>query len=76
MKNISLKLQEKILSETEFVLEHLAISRNKYFNEAIAFYNKLQKRRLLAEKLERESALIRENSLEILKEFEDLEDEI
>lgn len=34
------------------------------------------KRTLLAEALKKESRLVREDSLSVLKEFEDLEDEI
>ena len=75
MKSISLKLQERILLETESLLKHLSTSRNKYINEAIEFYNQHQKRRLIEEQLAKESKLISEDSLDILHEFEQLEDE-
>jgi hypothetical protein len=61
MKSISLKLREEMLRETDELLERLDTSRNKYINEAIAFYNRYQKRRLLAEQLERESRLVWED---------------
>ena len=51
-------------------------SRNTYFNEAVAFYNRYQKRQMLAKLLAEESKLVDEDSMEILKEFEALEDEI
>ncbi len=76
MKSISLKLQDQILEDTEGLLEHLEISRNKYINEAIEFYNKYQKKKLIAEQLLKESKLVAEDSLEVLKEFESLEDEM
>lgn len=76
MKSISLKLQEQILAETESLLEHLETSRNKYINEAIEFYNQYQKRKLIEEQLIRESKLVSKDSMKILSEFENLEDEI
>lgn len=76
MKSISLKLQEQILQETDSLLEHLKTSRNKYINEAIEFYNQHHKRKLLEEQLAVESKLVSEDSMNVLKEFETLEDEI
>ncbi|MCB0649821.1 MAG: hypothetical protein KDC85_00945 [Saprospiraceae bacterium] len=76
MKSISLKLQEQILRETENLLEHLKTSRNKYINEAIEYYNQYQKRKLIEEQLVKESKLVSDDSMEILGEFESLEDEI
>ncbi|MCP3928306.1 MAG: hypothetical protein GY705_04325 [Bacteroidetes bacterium] len=76
MKSISLKLQEQILLETESLLEHLKTSRNKYINEAIEFYNQYHRRKLIEEQLAKESKLVSQDSMNILKEFERLEDEI
>ena len=76
MKSISLKLQEQILLETESLLEHLKTSRNKYINEAIEFYNQYHKRKLIEEQLAKESEIVSEDSMNILKEFELLEDEV
>lgn len=75
MKSISLKLQDQILQETESLLFHLKTSRNKYINEAIAFYNQIQKRRLIEEQLALESQLVGSDSMRVLHEFELLEDE-
>jgi len=75
MKSISLKLQEQLLSETDSILESLKTSRNRYINDAVAYYNKIQKRKLLAEQLAKESSLVQEDSMRILQEFEQLEDE-
>ncbi|MBV6429171.1 MAG: hypothetical protein KIPDCIKN_03719 [Haliscomenobacter sp.] len=76
MKSISLKLQDQILQETESLLLHLKTSRNKYINEAIAFYNQIQKRRLIEEQLALESQLVGSDSMRVLHEFELLEDEV
>lgn len=76
MKSISLKLQDQILNETEALLEHLKTSRNKYINEAIEFYNQYHRRKLLEEQLTRESKIVSTDSMNILQEFESLEDEI
>jgi metal-responsive CopG/Arc/MetJ family transcriptional regulator len=76
MKSISLKLREEILLETDTLLEKLEKSRNKYINEALDFYNRYQKRKLIEAQLAEESALVSEESLRVLEEFEALEDEI
>ena len=76
MKSISLKLGEQILSETELILVDLKTSRNKYINDAIDFYNQYQKRKLIEKQIATESKLVSEDSLTILHEFENLNDEL
>jgi hypothetical protein len=73
MKTISLKLDETVFSETEQVLQHVKKSRNRYINDALEFYNKIQKRKLIASKLEKESKLLKDESLLVLHEFEALD---
>ena len=75
MKSLSLKLEEDIFEETERILESLPKSRNRYINEALQFYNLLQRRKMLAAQLDEESMLVSEESLSVLAEFEALEDE-
>lgn len=75
MKVLSLKLKQEIFDEVEEVVKKFKISRNAYINEALAFYNKVNHRRLLKKKLEGEIRLARANSLEVLKEFEVFGDE-
>lgn len=75
MKNLSLKLEENIFQETEDILAKVQKNRNRYINEALEFYNKLQKRRLLAQQLEKESKIVSAESLSVLAEFERLENE-
>jgi predicted transcriptional regulator len=75
-KVLSLKLQDNVFRETEEILRKSRKARNAYFNEAIDLYNKLQKRKLLKHQLARESALVAADSIEVLKAFERLEDEL
>ncbi len=74
MKSISLKIQEPILFDADNMSSRLETSRNKYINEAIAFYNKHQKRKLIDEQIAFESMLVREDSMEVYREFEKLDD--
>ena len=75
MKTISLKLDDSVFTETEKVLTQVKKSRNRYINEAVNFYNKLQKRKILASRLEKESKLIKNESMRILYEFEIIDNE-
>jgi thermostable 8-oxoguanine DNA glycosylase len=74
MKTLSLKLDDLVYKETEQVLEKLKKPRNRYINEALQYYNRLQKRKLLGKILEAESEIVREESLRILAEFENLDE--
>jgi hypothetical protein len=75
MKSLSLKLEDDIFAETEKVITKVKKSRNRYINEALSFYNKLHKRRLLSKQLSKESKLVAEDSMAVLAEFEKLQDE-
>ena len=75
MKNLSLKLEDDIFLETEKIVKKVKKNRNRYINEAIEFYNRLHKRRLLAKQLSKESRLVSGDSLKVLAEFEKLNDE-
>ncbi|NOU18877.1 MAG: hypothetical protein HOO91_15085 [Bacteroidales bacterium] len=72
MKTVSLKIDESIFGETEKILAVMKKPRNRYINEAIEYYNKLQKRMILEKKLRKESELVKSDSLSVLKEFEEL----
>jgi hypothetical protein len=75
MKTLSLKLDDAIFSETEKLLSEIKQPRNRYINDALNYYNKAQKRKILAKKLEEESRLVQEESMKVLSEFESLLDE-
>lgn len=72
MKTVSLKIDESIFDETEKILSLIKKPRNRYINDAIEYYNKLQKRMILEKKLKKESEIVRADSLAVLKEFEEL----
>lgn len=75
MKVLSLKLDDKIFDEAEELTSKLNLSRNRYINKAVSIYNELNKRRLLKQKLQKESKLTSKESIDILHEFEKLMDE-
>ena len=73
MKTVSLKIDDSIFGETEKILSRLKKPRNRYINEAIDYYNHHQRRLLLQKKLEAESELVKKDSLNILRDFEDMD---
>ena len=73
MKNISLKIDDSIFGETEKILSKIKKPRNRYINEALDYYNRLQKRLLLEKKLKKESELVMKDSMTVLKEFEEID---
>jgi len=62
-----------IFGETEKILSKIKKPRNRYINEAIEYYNKIQKRIILEQKLGKESELIKKDSMLVLKEFEEID---
>jgi len=75
MKTLSLKLDDNIFDETEDLLTKVKKSRNRYINEAVDYYNRINKRNLIARKLTKESKLVKKESILVLSEFEALQDE-
>ena len=73
MKNVSLKIDDSIFGETEKILSRINKPRNRYINEAIDYYNRLQRRLLLEKRLKTESELVKNDSLTVLKEFEEVD---
>lgn len=73
MKTVSLKIDDTIFGETERILSKIRKPRNRYINEAIEYYNKIQKRKILEMKLAKESELVRKESMSVLKEFEEID---
>jgi hypothetical protein len=71
MKNVSLKIESVIFDETEKILSWVKKSRNRYINEAIEHYNHFQRQLILEEKLRKESGLVKAESMQVLKDFED-----
>ena len=74
MKTLSLKLDEIVYKETEQLLEKIKKPRNRYINEALQYYNQIQKKKIISEQLMIESKLVSDESMNVLNEFEKLED--
>jgi metal-responsive CopG/Arc/MetJ family transcriptional regulator len=73
MTSISLKIDDQILTEADSIWKGVHKSRNNYFNEAIAYYNSIKRKELLAKQLAKESKLVKLSSMEVLGEMEKLE---
>jgi hypothetical protein len=74
MKTLSLKLDDIIYEETELLLEKIKKPRNRYINEALQYYNRIQKRKIISKLLILESKLVSEESMNVLYEFENLDE--
>ena len=73
MKTVSLKIDDSIFGETEKILSKIKKPRNRYINEAIEYYNRIQKRAILEKKLKKESDLVKTDSMDVLKDFEEID---
>lgn len=73
MKNISLKMDDSIFRETEEILARIKKPRNRYLNEAIRFYNTIQRKEIIEKKLKKESGIVSADSMSVLKDFEEIE---
>jgi hypothetical protein len=73
MKTISLKIDDVIFEMTEEILSKNKQARNRYINEALNYYNKMQKRSFLEKALKKESKAVQHSSMEVLKEFENID---
>lgn len=72
MKTISFELDDDIFGKTEVIRTCLKQSRDQYFIDALDFYNKYQRRLFLERKLLQESQIVREDSMAVLKDFEEI----
>ncbi len=73
MKTVSLKIDDSIFRETEKILSKIKKPRNRYINDAIDYYNRMQKRTILEKKLKKESDLVKSESMAVLKDFEEID---
>jgi hypothetical protein len=74
MKTLSLKLDDFVYQETEELLGMIKKPRNRYINEALQYYNRIQRKKIIENRLEAESKIVRDESMKVLSEFEKLED--
>ncbi|MDN3205179.1 hypothetical protein [Algoriphagus sediminis] len=75
MKTLSLKLDEDIYEVTEEMVKKIGLPRNRYINEALAFFNRYNQRKELAKAFKEASGLVKESSIKINSEFDQLIDE-
>ncbi len=73
MKTVSLKIDDSIFGETEKILEKIKKPRNRYINDAIDYYNRVQKRAILERKLREESSFVKSDSMQVLSDFENID---
>ncbi len=73
MKTVSLKIDDSIFGETERILSRIKQPRNRYINEALEYYNQIQNRLLLEKRLKMESESVKEDSMKVLKDFEEID---
>lgn len=73
MKSVLLRIDDAVFGETEKIISHIKISRNRYYNEAIEYYNRLKRRQLLEKKLKNESLLVSKDSMDTLNDFEKID---
>ena len=76
MKPLSLKLRDDVFDELERIVHAVHMPRNTYINQAVAVYNQLCQRKLRRRQLRRESRLVQASSLDVLREFERLDDQL
>ena len=74
MKILSLKLDDIVYEETEQLLEKIKKPRNRYINEALQYYNRIQKRKIISKMLVLESKLVGDESMKVLHEFENIDE--
>lgn len=73
MKIVSLKIDDSIFGEKEKIISRIKKPRNRYIYEALDYYNKLQNKQILEQKLKRESELVKADSMSALKNFEEID---
>ncbi|PRZ00952.1 hypothetical protein [Marinilabilia salmonicolor] len=73
MKTVSLKIDDSIFGETEKILSRIKKPRNRYINEALDYYNKVQRKNILEKKLRKESEIVKSDSMSALKDFEEID---
>ncbi len=73
MKIVSLKIDDSIFRETEKILSGMKKPRNRYINEALEYYNRLQRRLIIEKRLKKESELVKSDSMSVLKDFEEID---
>ena len=75
-KALSLKIWDEIFDEVEEIIKKLDTPRNAYINRALEYFNRMNLREFLKDSYIRESKMVSNNSLEILEEFNQFEENL
>lgn len=75
-KALSLKLSEDLFAQVEEIVKKARIPRNTYISRALDFYNAYNMRKIRRVQLHKESRLVRNESMRILREFESMTDNL
>jgi hypothetical protein len=70
VKKIHLKLENDVFEDLEIIARTKKLKRDRYINDALKYYNKLEKRKILADRLAVEAELVKEDSMRVLRDFE------
>lgn len=73
-KALSLKLRDDLFLRLEKTRRATKTPRNTFINRALDFYTAYQERKDLRDRLRNESLMVRESSLEVLREMDQIED--
>jgi len=71
MKTITINIDDLIFEDTKKISQKIKKPRNININEALYYYNQIKKRILLEKTLKKESCLVKDDSIHVLKEYED-----
>jgi hypothetical protein len=72
MKTLTLKIDEKMLRETEEICNTTETSVEEHIHAALCCYNKLRQKEIEQNIHKEKSKCVLENSLKMLKEMEDI----
>lgn len=75
-KSIALKIDAVVLAEADELLKTDQRSRNRYINEAVAYYNRMVKRARIREQLQRESKIVNNESVAMARNLEGLDSQL
>jgi hypothetical protein len=73
MRKIHLKLDNDVFEEMENLTKRKNLDRNSFIYEALEYYIKLEKRKILAERIMVEADMVKEDSMRVLREFDRLD---
>jgi hypothetical protein len=73
METLTFHIEETHKKDMDRILASAGKSPDIYLNAAVAKYNKEQLKLLIAKQLKLESEAVRDNSMEVLGEFENVE---